>query len=127
MRPVRHLWHDDHHGAHPDAGQQLRRHLQEQVVEDEDQHEEEVDAGQGAQEDQHPAQPRLLQRNVWGINLKFKIFLSNNLKFQIFRPITTAQVHHKDEVILTPSDDGSREFYDSYAVRQVLIGLRNLP
>ena len=36
--------------------------------------------------------------------------------------IHTVQVHHKDEVILTPSDDGSRQFYDSYAVSQVIVG-----
>ena len=112
MRPVCHLWDDDHHRAHTNAGQQLCHHVQEQAMEKQDKHQEKAAAGEGHQEDQHPPQSRLLQRDVWGITLC--------LKFP--QHIPTVKVHHKDEVILTPSDDGSRQFYDSYAVRQVIIG-----
>ena len=105
--PVCHMWHDDNHRAHPNAGQQLCHHIQEQAVEKQDKHQEKAAAGEGHQEGQHPPQPRLLQWDVWGITVFLKF---SSMLFQ---------VHHKDEVILTPSDDGSREFYDSYAVRQV--------
>ena len=107
LRAVRHLRDDDHHRPDPDAGQQLCHHIQEQAVEKQDKHQEKAAAGEGHQEGQHPPQPRLLQWDVWGITVCLKF---SSMLFQ---------VHHKDEVILTPSDDGSREFYDSYAVRQV--------
>ena len=110
VRAVCHVWDDDHHRSHPNAGLQLCHHLQEQAVEEQDKHKEEAVAGQGHQEDQHPPQPRLLQRDVWGILTPYKFP----------QQIHTVKVHHKDEVILTPSDDG--QLYDSYAVRQVVIG-----
>ena len=76
LRAVRHLRDDDHHRPHPNVGLQLCPHLQEQAVEKQDQHEEEAAAGEGHQEDQHPAQPCFLQRDVRGNNaphLKFPI------------------------------------------------------
>ena len=85
-------------------------------MEKQDKHQEKAAAGEGHQEDQHPPQPRLLQRDVWGITFCL----------QFLQHIPTVKVHHKDEVILTPSDDGSRQFYDSYAVRQVIIGSSTL-
>ena len=46
------------------------------------------------------------------------MYLYMDLKFP--HHFHTVKVHHKDEVILTPSDGESRQFYDSCAVRQVI-------
>ena len=56
--------------------------------------------------------------SLWRKNDKYQVCLYMDLKFP--HHFHTVKVHHKDEVILTPSDGESRQFYDSCAVRQVI-------